>query len=428
MKKIFLILSVVAGFVACSSDGLRENAAQEIVPKAQQYDPNRRSFAEAVQIAQNSINMLEEDKAMTRGIAPVRKLNLKDGVKAFCKADTRSSEASSDNDTLLYVFNFENDEGFAIVSASRGTDGLLAVVEQGYCDPNIPSEIEGFEQFKEMAKEYVKRSLEQKEPEQLRIPEGPIIEYKDSITYSFSQVGPYVTVRWGQTYPEGEFCPNGIAGCTNTAMAQIMSYYNYPTSISLTYDGSNTSQSLNWSNMKAHATGHALSSCSTSSTHKMIGKLLRELGQRNHSSYNSGSTSTYSQTYAIPTFTNLGYTCGSWYDFTGFIVRNQLNNAHLILLKGSSTSSGHNWVQDGYKTRVKTIRKMGRTATSGWFYTGEVTTLTDYFMHFNWGWYGNCNGYFAEGVYDASLAFSYDTGVHTATYSYSNVKYLSVYH
>ena len=71
---------------------------------------------------------------------------------------------------------------------------------------------------------------------------------------------------------------------------------------------------------------------------------------------------------------------------------------------------------------------MGRTATSGWFYTGEVTTLTDYFMHFNWGWYGNCNGYFAEGVYDASLAFSYDTGVHTATYSYSNVKYLSVYH
>ena len=91
---------------------------------------------------------------MTRGVAPVRKLNLKDGVKAFRKAGTRSGEASSDNDTLLYVFNFENNEGFALVSASKNTEGLMAIVEQGYCDPDTPSEIEGFEMFKDMAKEY----------------------------------------------------------------------------------------------------------------------------------------------------------------------------------------------------------------------------------------------------------------------------------
>ena len=113
MKKFYLFLSVLAGFIACTNDGLREDAVQEDASLAQQYDPNRRSFAEAVEIAQNSIKMLDEDKAVTRGVAPVRKLNLKDGVKAFRKAGTRSGEANSDNDTLLYVFNFEDNQGFS---------------------------------------------------------------------------------------------------------------------------------------------------------------------------------------------------------------------------------------------------------------------------------------------------------------------------
>ena len=429
MKKYFLILSVVAGLIACSSDGLRENVVQESTPLTQQLDPNRRSFAEAVEIAQNSIKMLDEDKALTRGNAPVRKLNLKNGVKAFCKEGTRSYSPAFGNDTLLYVFNFENDEGFALVSTSKRTQGLLAIVEQGYCDPDTPSEIDGFEQFIEMAKEYVRRNSEQKEPLPLRIPDGPIVETKDSITYSFSQVGPYITVKWGQMCPEGEFCSNGIAGCTNAAMAQIISYFNYPTSISLTYDGSNANQSLNWSDMKAHSTGHALSTCSTPSTHIMIGKLLRELGERNHSQYDATGTGTNSQLYAAQTFSNLGYTCASWSDFNGLCVRTDLNNNRLILIRGTATAGGHAWALDGYKTRVTTIRQMARTATSGWFFTGEVTTLTDHFMHFNWGWYGNCNGYFAEGVYDTSQALLYDTEIHNENYNFNiNVAYLSVYH
>lgn len=155
MKKHFLILSVVAGFVACSSDGLRENAVQESKSLAEQYDPNRRSFAEAVEIARNSINMLEEDKAATRSVTPARKLNLKDGVKAFRKAGTRSGEASSDNDTLLYVFNFEDNQGFSVVSASRHSEGLIAVVEEGSYDPAVPTGNPGFDTYMNMAKAYV---------------------------------------------------------------------------------------------------------------------------------------------------------------------------------------------------------------------------------------------------------------------------------
>ena len=33
-------------------------------------------------------------------------------------------------DTLLYVFNFEDEQGFAVVSAIRQTEGLIAVIER----------------------------------------------------------------------------------------------------------------------------------------------------------------------------------------------------------------------------------------------------------------------------------------------------------
>ena len=49
--------------------------------------------------------------------------------------------------------------------------------------------------------------------------------------------------------------------------------------------------------------------------------------------------------------------------------------------------------------------------------------------HFNWGWYGNCSGYFAEGVYDTSQALIYDTGTHNVSYNYNiSNKFLNVYH
>ena len=148
--------------------------------------------------------------------------------------------------------------------------------------------------------------------------------------------------------------------------------------------------------MKTHSTGHDVSTCSTPNTHVMIGKLLRQLGELNHSSYNSNSTTTNTQQIADSTFSCFNYNCSSWNIILGTSIRDQLNNGHLILIRGTRTGGhGHAWVLDGYKTRTTTIRKMARTATSGWFFTGEITTLTDHFMHFNWGWYGDCDGYFA---------------------------------
>lgn len=431
-KKVLLILSVLMSlglFSSCSSSDDDASTASKVLESLPAMSSNSgseiRSYEEALAIAQASIPMLEQSSSTTRSVGTQRKIDIND--KKVFKLNSKTRNALNINDTLIYVFNFEDNAGFALVSASKNTDGLLAITEQGYCDPDTPSEIEGLEMFKVMAKEYVRRTS-------IEIPRGPndpIIETRDSITYSYSTVGPYVNVRWGQLHPEGEYCPNGKSGCANTAMAQIMSYYNYPTSINLTYSGADISvQSLDWLSMKSHNTGHNLSSCSTPEPHKAIGRMMRQIGELSCSSYNTNpqTTSTNSQNI-LQAFSSLGYnTCDDWCPFAGFFARAQLNIAHLLLVGGQSTGSGHAWVLDGYKTVTKTIREMARTATSGWFFTGHVSVENDYFMHYNWGWYGDSNGYFAEGVYNTAQAQYYDAVTTDSLLNFSEaVQFIYVY-
>lgn len=432
-KKVVLILNVLISlglFSSCSSSDDDASTASKVLESLPTMSSNSgseiRSYEEALAIAQASIPMLEQSSSTTRSVGTQRKIDIND--KKVFKLNSKTRNALNINDTLIYVFNFEDNAGFALVSASKNTDGLLAITEQGYCDPDTPSEIEGLEMFKSMAKEYVRRAS-------IEIPRGPndpIIETRDSITYSYSTVGPYVNVRWGQLHPEGEYCPNGKSGCANTAMAQIMSYYNYPTSINLTYSGADISvQSLDWLSMKSHNTGHNLSSCSTPEPHKAIGRMMRQLGELNHSTYkfNPWKTTTNSHDYVKATFTDLGYTCGNWSSFVGFFARTQLNNTHLFYIRGKCAEGGHAWVLDGYKTVTKTIREMARTATSGWFFTGHVSVENDHFMHYNWGWYGDSNGYFAEGVYNTTQAQFYDAVTTDSVHNFTEeIKLFNVYH
>ena len=103
-----------------------------------------------MEIAQNSIQMLQDDEVDARSAAPVRTLNL-NNVKTVRKTVSRADGTVSDNDTLLYIFNFDDNQGFAVVSASRQTDGLIAVTEAGNYDPAVPTGNPGFDMYMKMA-------------------------------------------------------------------------------------------------------------------------------------------------------------------------------------------------------------------------------------------------------------------------------------
>src|SRR5574344_785181 len=138
MRKEIYIVSLLVCLASCTSNDSLENVINRNMTETVQYDPNRRSYTEAMEIAQNSIQMLQNDISGTRSFQPVRKLNIINGVKAIGQNHTRSNGSPLSNDTLLYVINFDDSLGFAVVPASRPTDGLIAVTESRSYDPAIP--------------------------------------------------------------------------------------------------------------------------------------------------------------------------------------------------------------------------------------------------------------------------------------------------
>lgn len=416
MKFGFTIaIAIIALFSSCSSQ------EEKVTLTSPQMSDVKiiRSYDDALKIAESSISLLNGSAVTTRSGSP-RVIDM-DKSKVF-KNTAKTRSGSYNNDTLIYVFNFNDNKGFALVSASLETEGLLAITEQGYCDPDTLSGIFGFDQFVEKAKEYVASSRNNRFP-----PDSTLVFYKEVIVpNSYDYVGPYVTVRWGQEYTEGTFCSNNMAGCVNTAIAQVLSYYEYPSAIDLTYPGcGQTYQTLNWTSMKSHTTKHNLNNCTDIISHNATGRFLRQLGELTNSQYNPGVTITAFDLYGVSTLTTLGYTVGTSMAYNGATARYEIDNNHLFIVDNYN----HTWVFDGYLIEDATIEYYERPYNSSLWLLYDTEPITIYYNHFNWGWHGDNNGYFNENVYNVNSVVFPDTQNNNRNGDYSDYVHMrSVYH
>lgn len=100
------------------------------------------NYTEALNTAKQSIDLFYADQ--TRSSRP-----------DICEKDVKyitSQNKSSDKDTLMYVFNCENNAGYVIVSAdSRTKAEVLAITEKGNLDPSERDDNEGIAQFLDAA-------------------------------------------------------------------------------------------------------------------------------------------------------------------------------------------------------------------------------------------------------------------------------------
>lgn len=216
-------------------------------------------------------------------------------------------------------------------------------------------------------------------------------------------VAPLIQTKWNQNKYYNNLCPaisdgpNGHAytGCTVTAMAQIMKYYNYPSkgigSHSYNWNGQILSADFgstyyDWDNMADYynyyydnnGTLHWLPTPSSTEI-TAVATLMYHCGvsvNMNYSSSGSGA-SLYNAANALKYYfnysTNLerkaksSYEDDEWKD----MVKNELNASRPLQYAGYNPegSGGHAFVCDGYDN-------------------------ADYF-HFNWGWAGHYDGYFS---------------------------------
>ena len=345
--------------------------------------------------------------------------------KAPAKQMRLKAAAAPTVEAQYYVYENADGEGWVIVAANDVVRPILAYSHTGsFRTENMPSNVKAwlgkYDKFISKLEAEGASAGNETADEWNAVRKG-IRRAKQATVV----VGPLLTTQWDQDEPYNLLCPGtgkwgtnsskAATGCVATAMAQVMNYWKWPEkgTGSHTYqpaDPNNSSSqstrygeltadfgatTYDWGNMKKKH--HTYDS---QAQKKAISTLMYHCGvalEMMYGSYDDGGSGAYTVNYgewetsAMPCAQNALYNFFGYkksigymrdgYSFYGItyyskwtddawtaMIKEELDKKRPIMYAGASSEGGHSFVCDGYDSN-------------------------DYF-HFNWGWSGDCDGYF----------------------------------
>lgn len=413
MKKAFyIILALLStlGFGSCNEISMFEEP--EFNSTSNEIS-GIRSASEALILALQT----DEDIHATISRAPHRMAN---PLNVFPLSERNN--ARSESDTILYIVEYDNNQGFAVISANREAEPVLAVVDNGNYAEAAESGNEGFNIFMDLAAAYAKSpKISVTDTNTIVKPWIKADEYREERTVlNHRIVEPRtLSLEWGQRAPEGWKCPNKVSGCGPTAMLLALSTLKSPQSITLTYESPSKEVEINWDAITSHkksisAPWDDIYDGCNSDVHDEISILCRELGHRANARYNVGatqnenSTSVYNDDVKNALAGIPGLLVGDWKSYSLGSVRAGISSGAVLISahRGSyqngsfqSDGVGHMWFADGFIFKKEQIDVYTKKADDiVWSFVESYTHTTES-IHFNWGWNGKCNGYFVTDVF-----------------------------
>lgn len=406
MKKTFFIILSFAVAISCSEalrpdfDNIGINQQQEI--SAPDYHIGLETALESLDEFFDAMDGTKSTSDRIR-IADVIRLGRQPGT-------TVKSTESTDTSTILYVVNFEDDAGYAVLAAdSRLPVDIYAVTEKGRADRNdlSSSDCNG-ETFNPLAIIHASAaSIINVSDSLIKDPDAddpkrphPYDTLRDiwAGEWVITRWGPWTTsinypamlmTQWGQGSPYKDKTGAKDAGCGVTAVAQMMAYNQYPPlldGVRIPYDTLRKMKHVytnsDYADDVATLFAHIFKGCKTEpflggmlTWPKNIVPYLKELGYKNVDIYKHPSKCDTEMIYS------------------------SLDKGYPVLITATTKNfHGHTWVIDGYIKQYRTGTKVGEE-------TGK-TYGTDYesreFMHCNWGWDGDKDGYFYSGIFDSN--------------------------
>ena len=302
--------------------------------------------------------------------------------------DTQPSDANSPK---LFIMNFEDSLGFAIVS-NDPNKGVLGLSLSGSFKEGQLIENPGFEIILEQLEAFARAPMI-----------GDSIDHFEYGSWEDTYYAPitgYCAVRWNQGSSSGNqynaYCPiiDGIkcpAGCGPVAVAQLMSMYKFPSSYG--------AYAFNWDSMISN------SSATDNYGDYYVGRLLQQIGlsQNMNVTYNPSGSSSYAS--SIPhTFENFGYANGGTFGYLySHNAIQDLKGGYPIIITGETTAGdSHAWVAHGVYDRTREC--IGYSANGEIQYYGHE--VEEYILH-NFGWGGWGNGYYLLNNYNTTQGPTY---------------------
>lgn len=280
-----------------------------------------------------------------------------------------------------YIYN-QGDRGFVIVS---GDDRMASIL--GYSFENPFSEANLPDNMRFWLNQYV---LQQQQLESTADTPSETTATSAAANNFAPSVAPLLgDIRYDQGDPYNRLCPtvNGrrcVTGCVATAMANILSYYQYPTKgtgshsyvsqtnqLSVSFDYANTT--FDWNNiLKQYVSGQY-----NDTQANAIAQLMLACGVACDMNYDPSASGSSVYTAVSGMKNYLGY------------------NPYAYCARGDHYSPTE-WV-NMIKTELNAQRPVYFTASDN-SYTGHAFILDGYdeegLMHVDWGWSGMSNGYY----------------------------------
>lgn len=294
----------------------------------------------------------------------------------------------------MYLFAIQGG-GFVLVSADNRVQPILAYSRVSGIDPQrMPKNLKG---WLDSYDKQIRVAMTAQSP----VAEGWSEEPARKSAEGFdSIVGPLLSTAWGQEPPYNTLCPydedaeeTTLVGCVATAMASLMKYWNWPDtgvgqySYNTYYYGeqsANFATAYDWANMPATLTALSseteIAAVSTLMYHCAVAVRMNF----NPELYGGSSAQSVQGTYglnqpcaenAMRTYFKYApglhavirqrYSDNDW----SSLLRHELDCHRPILYEGDEGAYGHEFVCDGYDTNG--------------------------FFHFNWGFSGSGDGYYA---------------------------------
>lgn len=411
-----------------------------------------RTEEEAIDIAIKSLALLDRDVPKSRA-----SLSMIADVTVV-RSETKS-RSGAQGDTLLYAVNFTDNQGFALIPASKQVPELLAITENGNYSAASSQDNPGFNMYMDISKQFL-TNLKTIDPDSVSTPLNPdknndlgldfkpfetdpnrqFQEMKETEdTTWFYRVMPRVKVRWDQHPPYGDLAKNKIAGCAPVAMAQCMSFFNHPKHMNFTFENRELNELyIDWDELKLHIEGY-YKNCTCpyykrEINHKHLAHIIRQIGEDAGSKYDMTTNQTGTRT---PSTMNLlrkhGFKVGELIDYKCENGTNIKNGLILIRGKGKNKNGqdgAHIWVLDGVKNFVVTHTCFYRKNGSANWEVMSQSKHKYHFNHFNWGWGGYCDGWFNDMVFnsDNPIDYSYfNQGYVDEGWNFTqNIKYFTV--
>lgn len=409
----YLVLLISFLLVSCSNDlELRELSSSE---------DNSNSYVISIDEAKSDLESLLNDldgvNSRSFGNSKHRKIKSSYSISI----NSQISRAEESDSAIMHVFNFEDNEGYAIMSGDSRLPSLITLTDSGSLeeeeeieDPGVAIFLEGMEnlyverrqnlQYNYMIDDFGGGTSGDSSGQNYNV-----YGKWENIIYNQNGVCP---VKWNQNSPYNKYCPlknnqPTYTGCVATAVAQLMAIYKYPQS----YNG----YSFSWNDMTQRKYAY---SCSTIGQDN-IARLMQQLGLKNNLNVSYGTDASSAKTEnIIRTLRSFGYSNpGTLNDYSTSKIVADLKNGYGVLICGyshkkvtrflgikikTSYSGGHQWLAHGLLERRREIKQYNSNGS-----LISTSYESQWYPLCNWGWGGSRDGYYLSAAFDTTKGYSY---------------------